>query len=766
MKTRTINTNARQRIFNLDLFISNLNLSIRSRQGFNSLLAWTRVGGVLLVIIRFLMIEQGSREPLHMFLLGTGLIYSLAIALFSAKLMGRFDAPTYHLGLVSVDTILVSYFVYKTGYLHTDLFLFYFLPLATAAHFLERKRLFLIGPIIVSVYLLILLPGHHDHIAVDVFIPWMVKSAFLLVGTLILRAKRSLPKTDESWVVSPSEARKKLENLLRSVKKTIPYDTASVQLVYRDRLMIVACDGFSNPDEICQIEFPVDDRNFPNHLVLKSRATRVDTSKNYKSFKERHFYADHIKSWMGVPLLSTSTGECFGMISIDSSYENAYDHFDTIQAGWFAKKVSGFLMEAALGPAALTLATNRENLLGSLKSWGDLLPDKTSKWDDDVQAAHELIHIGQKIFRTEDCSIFFLRHKFNDNKEEPVLHLIGSTAVPQGYFQKHEMKVTGKKGDGLTGLAVFRNRTLNYSAAKVKKSPYRANFTYHLKFLFSKTSRQVMIAPLRDSKGNAIGAIKIENRLGTSSEKEFFPVEKNLFEIYASMVSLILETIRQKNYISRLDEGVHGLRGIVHHAAIDPIDELLSTVENTQNAPDTKNKLDEIKHALEYVKMTIHGILADSADNIYLEKEGLIHAVYHYLKSLQAIPFFRDACDRITIVDQNARDDEMPYQIQEIFFNVAKEGLLNIVRHSKIEEKDGGFGKVSFIRKDGVFMLTVQDNGIGFTEDQVGERQKRSFGLSVIRRQMELKKFYNQVATVDIDSAPGAGTVIRAQWAP
>lgn len=751
---------------NIDLFITNLILSIRSRKGFNTMLAWIRFTGVALIFLRFLItpIKIGI---LPYVVLCSGLLYSLLLAIYSNRLIDRFDSSAFHTTLVVADTLLVSYFIYNTNNITTDLFLVYFLPLATASHLLKRRRLLLIGPLIALTYLGVILLENSERFGFEILVLWIVKSAFLLLGTLILRAQRSLPNINESWVVSPSKAKERLEKLLEEIKITIPYDTASVQLIYRDRLMIVACEGFSNPDEICQIEFPTDDILFPNHHVIKSGKVMIDSSENYASFKDGHYYAGHIQSWMGVPLISPATNECFGMLSIDSSHKDAFDKLDAIHASWFAKKVSSFLMDAALGPAALTLATNRENLLGSLKSWGDLLPNRTSKWDDDAQAARELIQIGQKIFRTEDCSIFFLRHKLNEKKEEPILHMIGSTAIPQNLFQQREMKVTGRNGDGLTGLAVHRNRTINYGAAKINKSPYRTGFSYHLQFLFSGTSRQVMISPLRDSKGNAIGAIKIENRMGTSSQKEFFPVEKNLFEIYAAMVSLIIETIRQRSYVNRIDEGVHGTRGIIHHAAIVPIEELLTSIKNGINdVEDTQGKLTEIMHALEYVKMTIHGILADSQDNIYLEKEGLLHAVRHYLRSLQAIPFLEKACARVTIADSSTRDDEMPYQIQEIFFNIAKEGLLNIVRHSKIEQRENGFGEVTFQRKDGTFILTIVDNGVGFEINESAVHQKKSFGLDVIRRQIELKRYYSHIANIDIRSTPGTGTLIQAQWAP
>lgn len=765
MTTVYTSTRVRKRVVDLELLLSNLRLSIRSRYGFNSLMAFTRVGGVALIFLRFLFITKDTR-PLSLAFLLFGFLYSASVALFSKKIMNRFDAVSYHLLIIVVDTLLVGCYIYIAGYATTDLYLFYFLPLATAAHLLERRWLLVIGPAVIFTYLLVLFVEPYQLFDGNVFLAWVGKSVFLLMGTLVLRAQRGLPGPKESGVVAPAKARERLEKMLSEVKAALPYATASIQLIYRDRLQIVACQGYVNPKDIYQIEFPVDNPRFPNYGVIKELQAKIEDPSKFDSFMDKHYYANHIKSWLGVPLISPSTGECFGMVSIDSSEWNAYDKLDMLQAGWFAKKISNFLSEVALGPAALTMSTNRENLLGSLKSLAELLPGKTSKWDDDVQAANDLIHIGQQIFRTEDCSLFFLRHTFHNGAEEPVLHLVGSTAVPQHFFQKHEMKVSGQKGDGLTGLAVFRNRTLNYGAAKVEKSPYRANFTYHLGFLFSKTSRQVMITPLRDSKGNAVGAIKIENRMGTSSLKEFFPVEKNLFEIYASIVSLILETIRQRGYINRLDGGIHGIRGVVHHAAITPIQEMMDQLMGCQGEENMVNRLREIQHTLEYVKMSIHGVLADSVDNVYLEKEGLIHAIHHYLKSLRSIPFLQDVCDCIKINAQNAREDEMPFQIQEIFFNVAKEGILNIVRHSKIEHKKGGEAEISLARVDGSFVLTVEDNGVGFLETEDIARQRRSFGLNDIKKQMELKKFYSQVASVDIKSTPGQGTMIQARWAP
>jgi anti-sigma regulatory factor (Ser/Thr protein kinase) len=736
------------------------------------LLACFRLTGVLIIFARFYINETLGVFSVKTAFLAVGLVYAISTLVLSTRAIEKYDHPAIYTLLIFIDTLMIGLYIFITKYLATDIYLLFFLPLIAASHFVERKKLLVIGNVIVFFYLFILYIMFQAEptgdIFKDVFAPWFGKASFLMLGTLVFRAQRSLPSTNDRWIVSPAKTREKLEGLLGGIKNTIPYDTASVQLLYRDRLMIVACHGFPNPEDIYQIEFPADDSRYPNENVIKTRKPMIAPADKYKSFGDEHYFAKHIKSWMGVPLISSATDECFGMISFDSSTEGSYSRFDALQANLFAKRISSFLVEVALAPAALTLATNRENLLGSLKSWAALLPSKTSKWDDDVQAAQELVEIGQKIFRTEDCAIFFLRHHFDNGKQEPVLHLIASSAIPQQHFEKREMKVTGRHGDGLTGLAVHRNRTLNYGSARIKKSPYSARFTSHLRFMFSKSSRQVMISPLRDSRGNAVGAIKIENRMGVSSEREFFPVEKNLFEIYASTVSLILETIRQQNYIKRLDEDVHGLRTIIHSAAIDPLQTLQKRIEQLPACGDVNSNLSEIVHVLEYVKMVIHRVLSDSVENLHLEKEGLIHAIHHYLKSLQMImiPQIKDVCDRIDIKAENIDEKEIPYHIQEIFFNIAREGILNIVRHSKIEQQSDGRGEIMLTNTDGVFILSIKDNGIGFLETEETSSQRRSFGIRDMKDQMRYKKHYSSLATVEVRSHPGQGTLILAKWAP
>jgi two-component sensor histidine kinase len=773
------NAIAYARRFNAGLFVSWLSVSARSRAGFKTSLALMRLVGVLTVWLRFFVNSDHVYYRAELSLLIFGSIYSLGILIFSKKFIKQFDYPSYHTVLALTDALLIGCYIFVTNHTATEIYLFFFLPLITASHFLKRKNFLWVGNAVVFFYLFILLfmfsmeNGYTtDGLFKDVVAPWIGKATFLMIGSLVLRAQRGLPGSNAKLVVSPAKAREELELMLDEIKAVIPYETASIQMTYRDRLMVVACRGFPNHREIYQLEFPINDPRFPNQRVIESKKVQVIPAGEYPSFADENYNSRHVETWMGIPLISPATDECFGMISLDSSIANSYNIQDCHHAKWFAHKVSNFLTESALAPAALTQATNRENLLGLLKSWADVLPDKTEKWDDDAHAARELVQMGQKIFHVEDCSIFFQRRKFYNrskhdrNAEEPVLCLIASTSIPQEQYRKHDEKVTGLPGDGLAGFGVHRNSILNFGAKKIRRTPYHLKYAGHFKFLFSKISRQLMISPLHDSRGKAVGAIKIENRMGTSSETEFFPVERDLFEVYSNMVSLILETIRQRNYIERLDQDIHGMRGVVHHAAIAPLLKIQQKIEDISAYDDVKNNISEIIEVLEYVKMVVHRVLTGSVENLYLEKEGLIHAIYHEQKKLQALPDFTTAAARIVINAEDGIEEQIPYAIKEVFFNVARESMLNIVRHSKIEQKEAGRGEISLSKMDGVFVLSIMDNGVGFEESTLTENPMRSFGIHSLKEQMKYKKFHSTVAEVDINSQLEAGTQVQVKWSP
>jgi hypothetical protein len=738
-------------------------LKLRSRYGFNAMLMAFRVLiSVIFAVLYFRSTKTDAFgiDPLNNIV---GLIYLLSVILMSVGFYKKptwLDKPWSHIFIIILDILVINYYIWLGRNDPSEIYLLLLVPLVTAAHFFKRSMSVAISFVILASYLF-------TEILISVGKPDIVllagRSIFLVASAWLYRIQRNLPGALDDEIMSPSKARTRLEEMLSELIYYIPYTTISVQILYRGQLQIVACRGFDNPDEIYRIEFPVADENYPNFEVIFQKRSLILDPANYSSFKENQFFAGHIKSWLGVPLISPSTQECFGMISIDSSRPNAFDRKTIRHADWFATNVSRFITEVTLGPAALSLTTRRITLQNSLKMWAELLPRKTSLWEDDLQAAQDIVHIGQKIFHVEDCSISFLRHRYDPqlSKKERVLHLVASSTIPSNIFEQHESLVTGKHGDGLTGMVIHRNRSLNYGAAETQKSPYRGTFTSHLEFLHSKCSKQILIVPLRDSTGQPTGAIKLENKLGLPSQSAFLLVEESLFEVFAAMVSLMLENIRQRNYITRQQQSVHNVRAILYPTAIKPIETLLESSDEQEILVEA-SLLKEIRTSVNYTKSVLDGILSDSIETLILENEGLIPAIRQYIEALKNIPPLNEACERISLHGNEVRD-ELPFRVRVSFYNIAREAILNMVRYSKIEEKLTGIGTITLVRQGEGIHLTIEDNGAGFMVARTKE-QSRSFGLRDMDMQVAAIKKLGLDSLLEINSELGAGTHIHV-WA-
>lgn len=754
-------------MYTIKLMLNAILFEWRSRRGFMNLLSLFRIAGAISILIRYRYYQSDQWPAILpvwlLYLSYSGGIFLLILLHNRNRDLNVSAHHLYYTLMIGIDVLAINYFLLPTKDTNSEVYLFLLLPLITTAFYIPLSWVALLfSSIIVLSYFATL--NQIDPLKPYLLQVWAARAIILLIATWMFRVLVKFHHIFEERVTSPTNVRKQLEALLTDLHQSMDYDTISVQILYRNHLQIVCCLGFECPKDIYQIEFPSNDKKYPNHRVINSGRSIIADPKNYPSFHESQYFADHIVTWMGVPLISPDTGECFGMISIDSKKPNAYSTWSKWKAAWFAARVSSFLVGAGLGPAALTQATKRENLLELLRQWSQVLPHKTANWEDDIQAARYLAQFGKELFHVEDCSIYFLRHRLDEVGDRlRVLHLVASSTIPAEVFPKNESLVTGHHGDGLTGLAVHRNKTLNLGAHQIKRSPYRGKFTDHLHYLFSKCSRQIMIVPLRDARGRGKGAIKIENRMGRQSDNPFTPVEEHVLEIYAVMVSLILENTRQRNFIERQMQSIHSLRGIMPHG-IGPLEQLLqSAARNEVDAGLYQKKLETALNPLVYSKTILDSILAESGEALLLENEGFIPALHHYVESLRRMPMFKPACERLILQIDELRET-LPFRVRVAFYNVAREALLNLVRHAGIESRPQGMGVIKFYVEQNTYHLVIQDNGVGFDRaEKLLHRQ--SFGLNdMLEFQKNIIRKLCQDADLVLQTAPGHGTQIHL-WA-
>jgi diguanylate cyclase (GGDEF)-like protein len=137
-----------------------------------------------------------------------------------------------------------------------------------------------------------------------------------------------------------------INRILEQLSMVIPYDSASVQLLRKNELVIVGGRGWENPEEVLGLRFPIPDDN-PNTIVIQTGKPYIlgEAINSHSSFRDDGPH-NHIRSWLGVPLIVR--GGIIGLLAIDSGQLNYFtaNHVKTVTT--FADQVAIALENARL----------------------------------------------------------------------------------------------------------------------------------------------------------------------------------------------------------------------------------------------------------------------------------------------------------------------------------------------------------------------------------------------------------------------------------
>lgn len=119
-------------------------------------------------------------------------------------------------------------------------------------------------------------------------------------------------------ITSPLDLQEVLDVIMLELKKIIPYDSVSLQMIHKSSLQVIACRGFDQPEKVEGLVFPLES-GLPNDRVIKHKETFVleDVKKVFPNFLGDAQYEQpgQIQCWLGVPLMSR--GNIIGMIALD-----------------------------------------------------------------------------------------------------------------------------------------------------------------------------------------------------------------------------------------------------------------------------------------------------------------------------------------------------------------------------------------------------------------------------------------------------------------
>ena len=133
-----------------------------------------------------------------------------------------------------------------------------------------------------------------------------------------------------------------------------------------------------------------------------------------------------------------------------------------------------------------------------------------------------------------------------------------------------------------------------------------------------------------------------------------------------------------------------------------------------------------------------------------LDNLGLLATIEWFCREFQSLNPSHDLSLKTRI-----EEEEIPDALKITIFRIVQEALNNVAKHSRAKRVE-----LSVVKDRNSIELIVQDDGEGFNPDFVlSQNGPRSLGLAGMSEDVQLTE-----GRIEIESAPGWGTVLRACW--
>ena len=208
---------------------------------------------------------------------------------------------------------------------------------------------------------------------------------------------------------------------------------------------------------------------------------------------------------------------------------------------------------------------------------------------------------------------------------------------------------------------------------------------------------------------------------------------------------LLLSDLRERAAIESAEEERARLARDLHDTSLQ---ELAGVIGHLETRPDTMAEGAVLRRVAEQLRRVTSELRPPVLDDL-----GLAAAVGFVADRTRTADLAVDL--RLDDATGLERATRAPANVELAVFRIVEQALSNVVLHSAATKVviDGVVG-ADEVR------LTVRDDGRGLTSADLREAARRGrLGLASMRRRAELIG-----ATLDVDGAPGAGTVVTVRW--
>ncbi len=158
-----------------------------------------------------------------------------------------------------------------------------------------------------------------------------------------------------SAISSSLDMEETVQKILYEIRRIIPYEAGSIQVLRDGYLHVIGAEGFENNAEICSLKFKYPELGSLSTLALQENKPCLtnDVSLDFPRFIQPEG-TRRICSWIGIPLISQ--GEIIGLMALDAYNTNHFNKHHLELAGIVGNQISIAMDNARLHEKAYRMA--------------------------------------------------------------------------------------------------------------------------------------------------------------------------------------------------------------------------------------------------------------------------------------------------------------------------------------------------------------------------------------------------------------------------
>jgi signal transduction histidine kinase len=230
-------------------------------------------------------------------------------------------------------------------------------------------------------------------------------------------------------------------------------------------------------------------------------------------------------------------------------------------------------------------------------------------------------------------------------------------------------------------------------------------------------------------------------------------VQERTRELNQRLSDLRIADDEKRRLLGRLVDAQEAERLRVAHDIHDaPLQNMAATSMRLQllrnrmkDDPESAAMLDKLFDTVRSTMRSMRHMIFELRPTV-LDEEGVGEAIVQYLETTSEGLVF-DVDDRLT--------DEPPQELRVILYRITQEALANVRKHAQ-----AGSVQVVLEERDGGYLVSIEDDGVGFDPPEMLRSAPGHLGLSAMRERAEMVG-----GRCTVRSRPGSGTRVEF-WLP